>query len=220
MTTMMQMLYTREVSRYRAMRVNSFVALLMLVLCVPMFTGCTPAQQQTTLQIVTAINGKIPEIVAGADTVAATIEMLAPSDAALIATCDVGFDTLAKSLQAMTAAYIANPSATTLQQIQSALNALIGSITTATLNVDGIKDPESLRLAKAALSQFSTAVTFAFALIAPTESHAALLELQRTHAIQVAVLRRNLDEPKLRRDLAAQGVDLDRAMAQAEAAGF
>jgi poly-gamma-glutamate capsule biosynthesis protein CapA/YwtB (metallophosphatase superfamily) len=193
-----------------------------IVLCCAMvaLTGCTPAQKQTTLQVITAVNARLPEVTAAADTVAATIAALAPADAALIAVCDTGFDTVAKTLQALTASYIANPSASTLAQIQAAINTLESTLNTATLNVVGIKDAASQKLALAALKGLLTVVTVVFAMIAPTESVAQLEALRETNTIHLARLRPYLDERELQQAAAESGVDLDKTFRQAEAFGF
>jgi hypothetical protein len=182
--------------------------------------GCTPAQKQTTLQVVTAINQHIPEVVAAADTVAATVELLDPASAALLSVGDATFDTLAKTLQVLTAAYIANPNASTLQQIQTAINTLESNINTATLNAVGIKDVESQRLAVAALHGLLTVVTIVFGMIAPTESVTMLYQLRSTGTIHLAQVRPYMDAGELAAAGKADGVDVNEMFKTAEAFGF
>jgi hypothetical protein len=197
--------------------------------CCMVALGCTPAQKQTTLEVITAINAKMPEITAAADTVAATVAALAPSEAALIAVGDVAFDTASKTLQALTASYLANPSATVLAQIQAAINTLESNINTATLNAVGIKNTVNQQLAIAALKGLLTVVTIAFGLISSTESVTQLQQLRETDTIHLAEMRQRklFDENKLRDEAVAQGsprfmasFEVDRAFDGATAQGF
>lgn len=186
-------------SRVR-MDLRASVAVLTLAavsMCV--LTGCTAKQKQTTVQIIQQINTHIPEVVAAADTVAATIAALTPAEAALIAVCDGGFDAAAKTLQALTAAYLANPSASILQQIQDAINSLEAAINTATLNAFGIKNTVSQNLALAALKGLLTVVTVVFGLISQTETTAQLQALAATGTMHLAELRPYMDEHELER---------------------
>ena len=199
---------------------RSAMASVCLAACVMSFAGCTPAQKQTTLQVVTAINVHMPEVVAGADTVAATIAALAPSEAALIAVGDVAFDTAAKTLQALCASYIASPNATVLAQIQAAINTLESNINTATLNAVGIKNTVNQQLAIAALKGLLTVVTIVFGLIMPTESISQLRALRNTGTIQLAKTRPYMDEQELHAAAVYAGVNESEAFAQAEAFGF
>jgi hypothetical protein len=174
----------------------SIIALVMMT-CISVLSvvGCTPAQKQTVLQIVTAINSHVPEVVAAAATVSATLAALTPADAMVIGVAIGAFDVLASSIQALTAAYIANPNATTLQQIQTAINTLEAQASTASLNALGIKDTVTI----AALKALLTAATIVFGLIAQTESVAMLDALRSTGIVHLALLRRKglLDEPVL-----------------------
>ena len=179
--------------------------------------GCTTQQKQTTLQVITQVNTHIPEVVAAADTVSAVVAGLLPTDAALIAVADTAFDTAAKTLQALTAAYIANPNATTLQQIQAAITTLEGQINTATLTVAGIKNAQTQAAVMAALKGLLTIVTVVFGLISPTMT-SAQLRAGRDAGIQLAKVRPYMDENKLRAEL--PGVDVDHAFAYAARLGL
>lgn len=192
---------------------------LPLVACMLM-TGCTPQQKQTTLQVITEVNVHGPELVAAADTAAATIAALDPAEAALIGISDTAFDTAAKTVQALTASYIANPNASTLAQIQASITTLEGQINSATLNAVGIKDVAKQQMVLAALKGLLTIVTVVFARVAPTMTTSQLIDLRDSHTIHLAKVRRYMDEPELQRQARAMHVDLNRSFAQAEAFGF
>ena len=183
-------------------------------------TGCTPAQQQTTLQVVTEINTHIPEVVDGAATVAATLAALVPADAAIIGVADAAFTAGAATLKALTAAYIANPSATVLAQIQNAIATLEGQINTATLNAVGIKDTRLQNTVLAALKGLLTIVTVVFGVIAPTLSTAQLHQLRESGTIHLAKVRPYMDQQRLQQEADADGVDLNKAFRLATAAGL
>lgn len=195
---------------------SAIVALLLV--CVMFLTGCTPQQKQTTLQVVTEINTHIPEVEAAADTVAATVAALIPADAPLVGVSDLAFDTAAKTLQSLTAAYVATPTASTLVQIQTAITTLEGQINTATLTVAGIKNVATQQAVLAALKGLLTVVTVVFALISPTLTTAQLEDLRNSRTTQLARVRRYMDERQLQAEL--PGVNVDRAFRQAEAFGF
>jgi hypothetical protein len=194
-------------------------AIASIALCAVMI-GCTAQQKQTTLQIVTEINTHIPEVVAAADTVAATVSALVPADAVIIGVSDVAFDTAAKTIQALTASYIANPTASVLAQIQTAITTLEGQINTATLNVVGIKNTATQSAVLAALKGLLTVVTVVFALISPTLTTAQLVDLRDSNTIHLARVRPYMDERELQQQAKAMHVDLDKTFAQAEAFGL
>jgi hypothetical protein len=192
---------------------------ILLIACLVM-TGCTPAQQQTTLQVVTEINTHIPEVVAAAGTVAATVSALLPTDAAIIGVADTAFTAAAGTLQALTAAYIKNPTASVLAQIQTAITTLEATINTATLNATGIKDTTTQQIVLAALKGLLTVVTVVFALIAPTLTTAQLVDLRNQGTIHLARVRPYMDEQVLQREAKVRGVNLNHEFAQAEAFGL
>lgn len=195
-------------------------AVACLMIAVMFLAGCTPAQKQTTLQIVTTINTHVPEVVAAADTVAATMTALLPADAILIGVTSTAFDTLAKSIQALTASYIANPNATTLQQLQGAVNALESQINVATLGALKIVNPVSQQLAIAALKGLLTVVTIIFGMIAPTESLSMLKTLRDSNTIHLAKVRQYMDQQKIEVAAKDAGVDINAQFDYATAHGF
>lgn len=183
-------------------------------------TGCTPAQQQTATAVISKVYAYLPSVQNAADTVAATVEMLAPPDAALIQIGDTAFDALAVTLQALCKSYLANPSASVLAQIQTAINTLNSTVNTAILNATGIKDAESQKLALAALKGLLTVSSVLLAFVAPTETTAQLWELRQTHTIHLAKMRPYMDEQELARVAAVEGIDVNHSFQQAEAFGF
>lgn len=195
-------------------------ALLLCALSLPMLTGCTPSQQQTTLQVVAEINTHLPEVVAAAGTAAATVSALLPADAAIVGVADVAFTTGATTLEALTASYLKTPTASVFAQIQAAIATLEGQIDTATLNALGIKDQVLQNTVLAALKGLLTIVTVVFAAIAPTLSTAQLLSLRERNTIHLAKVRPYMNEQRLQQEAGLRGVDLDKAFRQAESAGF
>lgn len=214
--------YAYAVSEYRKRVFTNLMSCIAALLIVPILalSGCTAGQKQTTLQVVTAINSYTPSIVAAADTVAATLAMLAPADAAAIAIGDTAFDTAAKLIQSLAASYIKAPDATILTQLQTAVNTLESQINTATLNAAGIKDAASQRLALAALKGILTAVTIVFGLISQTETTAMLIQLRNTDTIHLAQVRAYMDENQLQVAANDTGMDLNKSFEVAESNGF
>jgi hypothetical protein len=192
---------------------------ILLIACLVM-TGCTPAQQQTTLQVVTEVDTHIPEVVAAAGTVSATIAALAPADAAIVGVADTAFAAAAGTLQALCASYIKTPTASVLTQIQNAVTALEAQVNTATLNAVGIKDITVQNLVLAALKGLLTIVTVVFALVAPTLTTAQLEQLREEDTIHLARVRRYMDQQVLEREARSAGLSVDKSFAMATAAGL
>lgn len=212
--------FCSSVRNIRPCMTTPIAALLLCALCVPMLTGCTPTQQQTTTQVIAEINTHIPEVVAAAGTVAATVSALVPADAAAIGVADTAFTVAASTLQALTASYLKAPSATLMAQIQNAVATLESQINVATLNAVGIKDTVVQNSVLAALKGLLTIVTVVFALIAPTMSTAQLLDLRERGTIHLARMRPYMDERVLRQAADAHGVDLNRSFRLATVAGL
>jgi hypothetical protein len=211
-------MYLKE--KLQGVRTHLGASVAAVLICAIAMTGCTPAQQQTTVQVVTEINTHIPEVVAAAGTVAATVSALVPTDAAIIGIADTAFTAGATTLQALTAAYLKNPTASVLAQIQSAITTLESQINTATLNAVGIKDTVVENAVLAALKGLLTVVTVVFALIAPTLSTAQLMSIRESDTIHLAKLRPYMDQRVLQQEADAQGIDLNKAFRHATAAGF
>lgn len=206
--------------------VLSAKACLAAWLCVAILlvTGCTPAQKQTTLQIVTEINVRTPEVVAAADTVAAVVSGFLPTDAVLIGIASVAFDASAKTLQALCASYIANPNASVLAQIQAAVTTLESQINQSTLTAVGIKSSATQQAVLAALKGLLTVVTVVFALITPTLSTAQLEQLKDSNTIHLAKVRPYMDENVLEASTGMKGIHarmaVNQAFESAEASGL
>lgn len=196
------------------------VAMAVMLCVMIMTTGCTPAQKQTTMQIAVSVNAHLPSVVAAADTVAAVVASLDPASALIIQPADVAFDTLAKTVQALLTSYIANPTASVLQQIQTAINTLESTVNTAVLAAAGIKNSSSQALALAALKGLLTVVTIVFALISQTETVAMLKQLRDTNTIHLALMRPYMDKVVLDQAAADTGMDLNKSFEVAEAHGF
>lgn len=191
-----------------------------LIAATLLVTGCTPAQQQTTVQVVSRIDAYMPTVINAADTVAATVSMLLPADALLIQVSDTAFDTAAATLAALCKSYLANPSANVLAQIQTAIDTLQQQVSAATLKAVGIKDAQSQQLAIAALKGLLTAVSFVFGLISQTQTTAQLIQLRDENRIRLATIRPYLDEPQLRQLARADGYDYDQTLRVAQRFGL
>ncbi len=183
--------FRNTVSRTRQ---SALAILLVASLFSVTLTGCTDQQKQTTVQVVTNINAQIPAVIAGADTVAATLTAILPADALIIGVSSTAFDTAAKLVQSLTTAYLANPNADTLTQLQTAVATLEASVNTATLNAVKITNPTSQALALAALKGLLTVVSIVFGMIQATMTKAQVSALAATNMIHLALMRKYMDE--------------------------
>lgn len=191
-------------------------ALVPMLVLMPV-AGCS---QATTTQIVQKVQQWAPSIDAGVDTVAATIEMLAPADAIILQVATTGIDALAVQVEALCKAYLANPTAGVLAQIQTAVNTLEQTVNNATLQAAGIKDAESQRLAVAALKGLATVTSVVFGLIQTTETHAQLRAFAEQDTIKLASVRPYMDAGLLQTAALDNGVTVDQFFAFETAHGF
>jgi hypothetical protein len=209
-------------------RRNLASAIACVLMCAVFTTGCTTAQKQTTLQVVQKINTYAPAIVDGIDAAATTIATLDPAIGAVIMIGVTALDTLQVAFTATLSAYLANPNATTLTALQSAINALESNINTASLNALHITDPISQRLALAGLKTVLSLVTIVFSLISQTETVAQLDQLRMTDTIHLALLRPQMNEALLEAAVRDNGAptlmpakwSVDYAFNRASDAGF
>jgi len=162
-------------------------------------TGCSSQQKLTVTQVVQKVDAALPSIIAAATPVAAMIEQLNPADATAIGVKADAFVTLATQAKQLADAYLANPTTSALQQLQTAINTLQQNVSSATLNAVGIKDAESQAKAKLILGGFATLVAIVFGAISTTQTQAQLKALADTHTINMAALRPYLDERRLQR---------------------
>lgn len=205
-------------------------ALIALTLSATMTTGCT---QQRKISVAQEIVKWAPSITSAVNTVAATVAILAPIDAAPIAIATTGLDTLSAAFQKGASDYLANPNQTTLAFLQGEIVKFQQSVNTALLTTAGIKDPQSQRTATVAINSLATIVNTIFGLVQSisTKPQVATMAAQvraMNHPVYLRQVRPYLDASAIERQRALAAHDLalndvpsvDRFFQMEAAAGF
>ncbi len=189
-------------------------ALIALLMPLPFASGC----QGTT--VAQDIVNWTPMLQSAVTTVDTTAALLAPSDAPIFAAATVGFDAASNLLASQAKAYLANPSATLLAQMQAQVTALQQQVNAALLEAARITDPASRQHALAAIQGVATIVLAILALVQSVSSKTAVAQMASQSTIKLAAVRPYLDEGKAAELVAGHyGVPLELAqiqMAQAE----
>jgi hypothetical protein len=164
-------------------------ALIALLLTLPMTacSGTTVAQD---------IVNWTPALQSAVATVDSTAALLAPLDAPLFAAATVGFDAASNLLVGQAKAYLANPSASLLVQLQGQLVALQQQVNGALLKAGKIVDPASQQHALSAIQIVGGVVSAMLALVQSVSSKAAVAQMAAQSTIKLAEVQPYLDEEK------------------------
>jgi hypothetical protein len=187
---------------------------LISLLLLPFMSGCSGAT------VAQEIVNWTPTLESAVATVDSTAALLDPSDAPVFAAATTGFDAASNLLVAQAKAYLANPSAGTLAQLQQQVVVFQQQVNAALLSAAKIVNPNSQQHALNAINAVGTAVLAILALVesVSTKAQVALMAAQST--IKLATVRTYLDEGKAAATMAAHyGEPVEQAriqVAQAE----
>lgn len=163
-------------------------ALIALLLPLPLVSGCsgvtvaqdivnwTPALQSTVL------------------TVDSTAALLAPVDAPIFTAATVGFDAASNLLEAQAKAYLANPTASVLAQLQAQVTAFQQQVNASLLQAAKIMDSASQQHALAVIQGVAVIVSAIFALVQSISSKAQLAQMAAQSTIKMAAVRPYMNE--------------------------
>ena len=168
-------------------------ALIALLLPMPFFGGCKAA---TVAQDIVNWTPALQAAVYTADSAAA---MLLPADAAIINAATNGFDAASNALVAQAKAYLANPSASLLGQLQAQVVTFQQQVNGSLLAAAKIVDAKSQTLVMNAINAVAMIVTAIVALVASISSKIAVAKMAQDSTIKLA-------------DLPAPAQNLDAAM--------
>jgi hypothetical protein len=197
-------------------------ALIALLLPLPFVAGCSG----TT--VAQDIVNWTPALQSAVATVDSTAALLAPGDAPVFTAATLGFDAASNLLVAQAKAYLANPTASVLAQLQTQVVTFQQQVNAALLAAAKITNTASQQHALACIQGVATIVTAVFALVQSVSSKVALAKMASRSTIKLADVRPFIDEGRTVRIIAshyAEPVELARMqLAQAEAnetrAGF
>jgi hypothetical protein len=122
-------------------------------------------------------------------TVDTTASLLMPVDAPIFAAATVGFDAASNILVAQAKAYLANPSAPLLTQLQTQIVVLQQQVNSAVLQAARIVDPNSQQHAMAAIQAVATVVSGILALIQSISSKAAVVQMTTAAKVKISAVR-------------------------------
>jgi hypothetical protein len=170
-------------------------ALIALLLPLPWLEACSGSA------IAQDIVNWTPSLESAVTTVDSTAALLAPADAPVFSAATAGFDAAADLLVTQAKAYLANPGATTLAQLQTQVVTLEQQVNAALLEGGKIVNPASQQHALAAIQAVGTIVSAILALVQSISSKTAIARMAAASSIKLAAV-----EPYLNRTRAAEMV--------------
>lgn len=184
-------------------------ALISLLLPLPFLGGCSATS------VAQDIVNWVPALESTVATVDSTAALLAPADAPVFAAATAGFDAAASLLSTQAKAYLANPKATVLAQLQTAVVTFQQQVNTALLQAAKITNPTSQQHAIAAINAVATIVSSILGLVESVSSNAAVAQMASHSTIKLAMVRPFLDEGKAAAMVASHyGEPVERARVQ------
>jgi hypothetical protein len=134
-----------------------------------------------------------PALESAVATVDSTAALLAPADAPIFAAATVGFDTASNLLVTQAKAYLANPSASVLAQIQTQIVTFQQQVNASLLAAAKIVDPASQKHALSAIQVVAMVASAIFALVQSISSKVAVAQMAAQSTIKLAVVEPYLD---------------------------
>ena len=135
-----------------------------------------------------------PALQAAVATVDSSVAVLDPAVAPIMTAVTVGFDAASNLLVAQAKAYLANPNATLLAQLQAAVVTFQQQVNTALLQAAKITNSKSQAFVMNAVNGVATIVTAILALVASISSKVALAQMAADSKIKLAQVEPLLDD--------------------------
>jgi hypothetical protein len=190
--------------------------LIALLIPLPWMQGCTATG------VARDIVNWTPALQSAVATVDSTAALLAPADAPIFTAATAGFDAASNLLVAQAKAYLANPSAGVLAQLQTQIVTLQQQVNAALLQAAKIVDPASQQHALAAIQAVGTIASSILALVESISSKAAVAHMAAQTGVKLSMVRPYLNDSRAAEIVAAHyGEPVARArmqVAQAEQA--
>jgi hypothetical protein len=161
--------------------------LIALLLQLTFTSGCS--QSSVAKDIV----NWMPTLQSAVATVNTTATQLDPKDAPIFTAATVGFDAVSNLLVSQAKAYLANPSASLLAQLQTQIVNFQQQANAALLQAAGIVNPVSRQRALASIQAVATAVTAILALIQSISSKQDVAQMAAASSIKLAQVRPYMD---------------------------
>ena len=164
--------------------------LIALLIPLPWMQGCTGTS------VAQDIVNWTPALQSAVATVDSTAALLAPADAPIFSTATSGFDAASNLLVAQAKAYLANPSAGVLAQLQTQIVTLQQQVNAALLQAAKIVDAASQAHALAVIQAVGTIASAILALVESISSKAAVAHMAAQSSVKLSMVRPYLDEER------------------------
>jgi hypothetical protein len=171
--------------------------LIALMIPLPWMQGCTAAG------VAENIVNWTPSLESAVATVDSTAALLAPADAPNFTAATIGFDAASNLLVAQAKAYLANPSASVLAQLQNQIVTLQQQVNTGLLQAAKIVDQKSQQHALAAIQGVGTIVVAILALVQSISSKAQVAQMAASSGVKLAAVEPYLNESRAAEIVAA-----------------
>jgi hypothetical protein len=158
-------------------------ALIALLLPLPFMGGCSAT---TVAQNIVNWTPALQSAVATLDSAGA---LLAPADAQVFTAATAGFDGASNLLTAQAKTYLANPSASTLAQMQNQIVTLEQQVNTALLQAARIVNPASQQHTLASIQAVGTVVIAILALVQSVSSKHAVEQMAARSTVKIAAVQ-------------------------------
>jgi hypothetical protein len=132
-----------------------------------------------------------------------TAALLAPVDAPIFTAATIGFDAASNLLVTQAKAYLANPSASLLAQIQNQIVVFQQQVNSSVLQAAKIANPASQKHALSAIQAVATVVSAMLSLVQSVSSKAAVAQMTAHSTIKLAAVAPFLDRSESARTMAA-----------------
>jgi hypothetical protein len=161
--------------------------MLIALLLSSTMTGCS------AVSVAQDIVNWTPSLESAIATVDSTAALLAPADAPIFAAATMGFDAAANLLEGQAKAYLANPSAGILAQLQAQVVTFQQKVNSSLLAATKIVDAASQKHALSAIQAVATIVNAMLALVEQISSKAAVAHMAQAAQIKLAAVEPYLD---------------------------
>jgi hypothetical protein len=193
-----------------------------LMLCAVLVSGTMPIAGCSATTVAQDIVNWTPALQSAVSVVNSTAALLAPVDAPIFMAATATFDAATNLLVAQCKAYLANPSASLLAQLQSQIVTFQQQVNASLLQTARIVNPTSQTHALAAINGVAVIVNAIFGLIESISSKASAAQMAAQVSIKISQVQPYLDNDKAARLVAThynEPVSLARIqVAQAQAA--
>jgi hypothetical protein len=163
-------------------------ALIALLLPAPFLSACSG------VTVAQDIVNWTPALQSAVTTVDSTAALLAPADAPIFTAATIGFDGASNLLVAQAQAYLANPSASVLAQLQTQVTTFQQQVNTALLQAAKITNTVSQQHALACIQGVATIASAIFALVQSISSKAQVAQMAADSSVKSAAVRPYIDE--------------------------